>query len=303
MQDDLRRRRELAEARHPWVTIAIIAACVAVYLGYLVAGRPTLVVDVRRFGVLPASEIRGGAVWGLVTPVFVHFNAIHLYFNMNAIWVLGTRLERSIGSPAYLVLYVVSGALAATFQLAVSDTTGIGASGAAFALIGFMWIVRDRYPLLRDVMHARTMRLVSIWLVGCVVVSWLGVLPIANTAHFSGLAFGAALAGALFAPRLRTLWAACVSALVALAVVVTLWAPWSVTWLWERALEAHVAGRSAEAIEYYDRLLERDPEVVEAYHNRGLLRLEAGDAQAGHSDLERARALEQASGSRASDDR
>ena len=53
----------------------------------------------------PAYVLESGEVWRLITPIFMHFNIMHLVFNMLMLWVFGstqieTRGERSLLSYA-----------------------------------------------------------------------------------------------------------------------------------------------------------------------------------------------------------
>ena len=45
-------------------------------------------------GLRPASVVENLAVWQLVTYMFLHGGLFHLLFNMLALWMFGTELER-----------------------------------------------------------------------------------------------------------------------------------------------------------------------------------------------------------------
>jgi membrane associated rhomboid family serine protease len=74
---------------------------------------------------LPAIAIWDGAYWGVLRGVFVHLALWHLAFNMYWLWVLGSRLELAIGHIWFLVFFLTAGFVSSSFQLAVSDSTGI----------------------------------------------------------------------------------------------------------------------------------------------------------------------------------
>src|SRR5438105_15702725 len=95
--------------------------------------------------------------------------------NAYLLWLLGSRLERAIGSLPFLGFFLVAACVSSSFQLAVSDSTGIGASGVVYAIFGFMWPTRHRYPRFNEVLDARTIQIFVIWLVGCVVATYLKV--------------------------------------------------------------------------------------------------------------------------------
>lgn len=86
------------------------------------------------------------ALWGtgtgnfkpyqLVTHMFAHANFLHILFNMYALWLFGTMLERTWGSAKFLIFYLVSGLGAAITQLIfVQYGAAIGASGAVMGLL------------------------------------------------------------------------------------------------------------------------------------------------------------------------
>ena len=85
--------------------------------------------------------------WQLVSYGFLHGSFNHLFFNMFAVWMFGTPLERSWGSQRFLSYYGICVVGAAIVQLLVQLFEGgiyptIGASGGVFGLLlayGVMW--------------------------------------------------------------------------------------------------------------------------------------------------------------------
>ena len=79
--------------------------------------------------------------WQLLTYSILHANAWHLLFNMYALWMFGSDLERVWGPKRFLNLYLASVITAALGQLAVAGAAGaepyptIGASGGVFGLL------------------------------------------------------------------------------------------------------------------------------------------------------------------------
>jgi len=80
-------------------------------------------------------------VWQLVTYAFLHGNGLHLFFNMFALYMFGSELERVFGARRYLEYYGVAVMAAAVTQLVVLGVSGgapyptIGASGGVFGLL------------------------------------------------------------------------------------------------------------------------------------------------------------------------
>lgn len=121
----------------PPITYALILLNILVYALEVVTG-PEIV---RAFALWPPGS--GGAfhVWQLVTYSFLHGSPLHLGFNMVAIWMFGTALERRWDELRYLLTYLLSVVVAAMTQIAVSGyflhASGpvIGASGGVFGLL------------------------------------------------------------------------------------------------------------------------------------------------------------------------
>lgn len=80
-------------------------------------------------------------VWQLLTYGFLHGNPLHLFFNMFAVWMFGSDIERLLGSKRYLIYYlacVVGAALMHLIVIAAADRTPayvVGASGGVFGLL------------------------------------------------------------------------------------------------------------------------------------------------------------------------
>jgi membrane associated rhomboid family serine protease len=79
-------------------------------------------------------------LWQILTYAFLHGNLMHISFNMLAVYMFGSDMERVWGGSRYLIYYLVCAVSAAVAQLGVSSVTGtyyptIGASGAVFGLL------------------------------------------------------------------------------------------------------------------------------------------------------------------------
>jgi membrane associated rhomboid family serine protease len=102
------------------------------------------------------SDSAGGGImfqlshaWQLVTYMFLHADAMHIFSNMFTLWMFGRILEQDLGGRKFFAFYMISGIGAGLIQLLVNwisfeSGTGpalaqtIGASGAVFGiLIGF----------------------------------------------------------------------------------------------------------------------------------------------------------------------
>ena len=127
----------------PPVTRALLAANIAVFVLQQFAEGALM----RWFGLWPfgtgmaGGDAPGFLPWQVVTYGFLHGNLLHIFFNMLALYMFGSDIERVFGSRRYLLYYLVSVLAAAAAQLAVSAlSTGpayptVGASGGVFGLL------------------------------------------------------------------------------------------------------------------------------------------------------------------------
>jgi GlpG protein len=206
--------------------------------------------------------------------------------------VLGSRLERTIGSVRYLVFFAVAAFVSSSLELAASDDTGIGASGVVYGIFGLMWIARSRVAAFREVLDGRVVGIFLVWLVGCVVVTFLDIWTVGNVAHVSGLLVGV-VASALFLARYRPrLMRACLVGILFLAAVPLVWCPWSPTWLSVKAYDAHVGEEYERALDLYSRVIRMEPENAWAYENRALVHEALSEPEKARDDLRRAREID-----------
>jgi rhomboid family protein len=120
---------------------ALIGANVAVFLLQLFF--PSLTVWL---GLSPSAVLGQGRVWQLATYMFLHGGLFHILFNMLALWMFGTELERMWGTRYFLKFYFVTGIGAAALTVAFAQLPFgfaaslryaiiIGASGAVYGLL------------------------------------------------------------------------------------------------------------------------------------------------------------------------
>lgn len=122
------------------VTPALVAIITIVYgvmvytSGVLSFSRDTLLA----WGALSGLSVGLGEWWRLGTATFLHGNPPHLILNALALWRLGAIVERLLGPPVFLIVYVLTGLLAsvASVQFHDSELVGVGASGAVFGIVG-----------------------------------------------------------------------------------------------------------------------------------------------------------------------
>lgn len=95
-------------------------------------------------GLSPLMVLKSGTIWQFVTYMFIHSptGIGHILFNMLALWMFGSDLERDWGTRFFWKYYLVCGVGAGLMDLVIRLTFGlplnvliIGASGAIFGLL------------------------------------------------------------------------------------------------------------------------------------------------------------------------
>jgi membrane associated rhomboid family serine protease len=117
----------------PPVTTLLIAANAGVFL--LLVAAPGLLTS---FALWPVGA--GFQPWQLLTYAFLHGGLFHIAFNMFALYMFGSAIERVFGPRRYLAYYLVCVLSAAIAQLLTAAITGavyptVGASGGVFGLL------------------------------------------------------------------------------------------------------------------------------------------------------------------------
>jgi rhomboid protease GluP len=188
----------------PIATISIIVLNGIIFAVGLLSGEQTQII--RNYGFIPdhifsseqnlPAELQSlslDSLTRLFTSMFIHANFIHIAFNLFALAYLGVYAERAIGVPRYVLVYFVSGVVAALFHGIIAsyilyngNVVLIGASGAISGVFGIAAVAGNRsayYWLLLQIVFA--------------VIGSVSSLPIAFTAHIGGFIAGMTITKAL----------------------------------------------------------------------------------------------------------
>jgi GlpG protein len=136
------------------------------------------------------SELRQGQLWRLITPILIHWNVLHILFNMWWLRDLGSMIEarQSTMQFALLVLVTAAGSNLGEYWLGHTAVFG-GMSGVLYALLGYIWMRGKFDPGSGLFLHPTTVAMMLVWLVVC----YAGFVGnIANAAHVVGLLMGMA---------------------------------------------------------------------------------------------------------------
>lgn len=126
--------------------------------------------------------------WTLVTAIFLHGDFGHLLFNMFALTLFGLILESIVGRKKFAAIFFVGGILASIGSIFLYRAA-LGASGAIFAILGALAILRPRMQVWVSFVPMPMIAAAAVWAIG----DFIGLFVpsgVANLAHLVGLGFG-----------------------------------------------------------------------------------------------------------------
>ena len=158
------------------------------------------------------QQILHGEIWRIISPIFLHFNLMHIVFNLLWTYQFGLQIEPRRGSSRFLAMVLVIAALSNLAQFWSPNLGqfwfhGLGAhgrwlgnpwfggmSGVVYGLFGYIWIKGKLDPRSGLGLPQQTVFMMLGWHVLCVV----GVIPnVANWCHGIGLVTGMGLAAVI----------------------------------------------------------------------------------------------------------
>jgi membrane associated rhomboid family serine protease len=125
---------------------AIIGINVVMFLATTLLASARSIDLIPILGLRPVAVIHQLWVWQPVTYMFLHGGLLHILFNMLALWMFGTELERIWGTRYFVKFYLATGIgagvltiLVSLLGFAITDliyvVPTIGASGAIYGLL------------------------------------------------------------------------------------------------------------------------------------------------------------------------
>jgi membrane associated rhomboid family serine protease len=201
----------------PVVAVALIVACVSVFLWQSGLDGPAIEHAFLALGAIPAVlsgdlRLEPQFVWvpawaTVLTSMFLHGGWLHLGGNMLYLWIFGDNVEDAFGHFRFAAFYAVCGAAAVAAQVMPaphSQVPMVGASGAISGVLGAYLLLYPRARILvaiplglyLDVRRLPAIVVLALWFVMQLVSSLLGGghEGIAFRAHVGGFVAGLALA-------------------------------------------------------------------------------------------------------------
>ena len=195
------RRSRLRNAR---VVVIFILLNVAAFCVELWRGAMTNPATLHRLGALDFfAVINKGEFWRLFTALFLHYNLLHLVFNLFALYVLGPPLERTIGALRFAMCYVIAGlgstggVVLLTLLKIVRPAELVGASGCIMGIVGAWagFLIRHRH-----VWQAKQRLLNILLIIAIQIVFDISTPQVSTSAHLCGLVTGFVI-GLAVAPK------------------------------------------------------------------------------------------------------
>lgn len=166
--------------RYKFFALWIAGVCIVLFI------LQSLVPEFTEFGML--NQQSWEQPWRFFTAIFLHGGLSHLLYNMFALALFGSILEKIIGSSKFLLVYFVTG-LIANFGSIFFYNSSLGASGAIFGIIGALIIIRPSLTVFAFGLPMPIFVAGILWAAGDV----LGIfMPsnVANIAHLLGMGAG-----------------------------------------------------------------------------------------------------------------
>ncbi len=134
------------------------------------------------------SNALTGEYWRFITAMFLHGSAVHLFYNLFALFFFGVALEKLIGSRKFLFVFFASGIIANIISVNFYASS-LGASGAIMGIIGTLTIIKPLMMVWAFGLILPMFIAAILWVIGDI----LGVfMPsnVGNIAHLSGIGIG-----------------------------------------------------------------------------------------------------------------
>lgn len=205
--------RELKQYVTPANTV-IIAVCLILFIAEGIVSATVGTEPVTDFGALGWKQVlEDKEYYRVFTYMFIHGGIGHIFNNMLVLLVVGSAVEKIMGSLKYLINYLASGFVAAlvsiyynmwlynhTLAADKAFVISVGASGAIFGTVGaLLWLVLANRGRIEGISTQRMVLFI-------IFSFYAGFTAVGtdNAAHVGGLLFGFVSALVLYDRRRRT---------------------------------------------------------------------------------------------------
>jgi membrane associated rhomboid family serine protease len=212
--------RSRGDAGAAFMTYLIMAVTIVTSIAAMAEGqeivRTALGGQLEQLLEMNKFAVAQGELYRLITVALVHdptgwvFFALHLGFNMYALWFAGPLVERMYGSGLTLAFYVAAAIGGSICTYVLGDSAfGVGASGAVFGIFGVVAGGILVHHAILDSQSRAVGSQVMFLIVLNLVLGFSGSMNVDNFAHVGGLATGLWLALVIaptHVPTMASVW-------------------------------------------------------------------------------------------------
>lgn len=168
--------------KYNWYAFKLVAICVVVFI------LQNIYTDLTDQFALDSAYLLSRP-WTIITYIFLHGSFEHLFYNMFALALFGSVLEKIIGGKKFLLTFFVSGIIAGIGSV-IFYTSSIGASGAIYGIMGILAVLRPRMAVYVGFVPLPMFLTVALWTAGDLLGLFFPTDLTAHGAHLFGLIFG-----------------------------------------------------------------------------------------------------------------
>jgi|GEM_PF-477773 len=270
-----------------FTTVTLIVINCGVFTGLSIYGREDAL-SLLQFGAQFGPSIWKGEYWRLFTTIFLHFDPVHLIFNMYALYILGWLVEPLLGRRGLLGLYIYAGVAGSILSVIVHPQyISVGASGAIFGLGGAAVAGRFIFPTeFKKNFSERPALIIIIFIVYNLIMGFLQP-SVDNASHLGGVISGFVVGYYLMARRVGEGYALPKARIVYLlstfllagGLVYAVRPFYNTSWCLWYAENMRIAGRTDEAEKYYHRAVRLSPEKPAVHRELGAFLMAEGRTQ------------------------
>jgi len=126
--------------------------------------------------------------WRFLSAIFLHSGVIHLFYNLFALVLFGSILEKIIGGKRFLSVFFFSGLIANIFA-SYFYPSSLGASGAIFGVLGALVILRPKMMVFAFGLPMPMALAGIIWMIGDIIGLFVPD-DVGHYAHLFGMFIG-----------------------------------------------------------------------------------------------------------------
>lgn len=161
---------------------------------------------IMEYGAIPLEIANFQDLYTLLSSMFIHGGLFHLIGNMIFLWIFGDNIEATIGSPHYLLFYLMGGIIASIVHVYFNADVripAVGASGAIAAVMGAYLVMFPRSEIkMVLIILFRTFKISAFLFLGFwflhQLISGIGTFSVTDSpeggiawwAHISGFVYG-----------------------------------------------------------------------------------------------------------------